>query len=760
MIEDNETRGPHSAMPVFGRFAWMFFMQPITLHHRLRECGVVHDGLLWKLIQKSRAGHDNTTTYLHQLSFVLLLLMPILTIGLSGLAALAGLEVDWSTVGFGAGFGIAVGVALGVALGVDIGIPFGVASGAAVALANGVADAVTDANALEVVVGIAGGVGFGFGVGVSFGVSFGVAIGAIMGAAITFGISVAFWAAVEFRVGVTVGFGVGVAVGTLRLCAWPIEFVGWVAGIGISRLGWLSSPLKALPFRFHELSYLPFPGVRTTMVEAAAREPDELARALQQASRAPGQRGTVARVIAELWARDLQGFAESENWESAAQLQSRWLPNEATAPGCLLHFRDVGRHARAAVKARSVSKQVEWWTEALATLDPKNLPAPKPKDRLEMAFVRYHLEAVTKPWQRVLERNLQAARTKSEGLLPNPFNYSSNPLDPDQDQAVFRGRESSISELQSLLTHPGTALAVIGPRRTGKSSLLRMLPVLVPSDLFVYVDLQDNPVDNPSRFYQALDTRLSQAVHQERTLDLPRLGSRSTPEGVAEWLQELDTAATRHRIVFCIDEYERLDKLWPGDERSLLQFLGLMRATIQHRKRVRILLAGAASPEDLGALWTDHFLGVQEVRLDFLNQHQSIGLITKPEPRFPDAAVPTEIAEEIFKATAGQPYLLQLFGFFLVDRLNQEERKVATQEDFTEVARTVLKSAKNYFAEAHQAGPTDVGRSLDQLALDQTPEWTGATRRWMRKRGLIDQSNQIRVPLFKQWLNQRLADEQ
>ena len=68
-----------------------------------------------------------------------------------------------------------------------------------------------------------------------------------------------------------------------------------------------------------------------------------------------------------------------------------------------------------------------------------------------------------------------------------------------------------VDELQSLLTHPGVALAVLGPRRSGKSSLLRMLPVLVPSDVFVYVDLQSNTVDSPPAFYQALDKRLAEA---------------------------------------------------------------------------------------------------------------------------------------------------------------------------------------------------------------------------------------------------------
>ena len=87
-------------------------------------------------------------------------------------------------------------------------------------------------------------------------------------------------------------------------------------------------------------------------------------------------------------------------------------------------------------------------------------------------------------------------------------------------------------------------------------------------------------------------------------------------------------------------------------------------------------------------------------------------------------------------------------------------RRLATAEDVAATARVVQNGATNYFAEQHQNIDEVYRLPLEALARGQAPEWTGATRRWLRSRGYIDAENKLRVPLFHQWLKERLEDDE
>ena len=108
----------------------------------------------------------------------------------------------------------------------------------------------------------------------------------------------------------------------------------------------------------------------------------------------------------------------------------------------------------------------------------------------------------------------------------------------------------------------------------------------------------------------------------------------------------------------------------PETKPQLVQLMGLLRATIQHRRRVRLLVAGNATFEELGPLWNDTFISASELRLGPLAREVAIGLLRQPIPvseGFPEDAVPQEVAEAIVDRTGGQPYLTQLYGFWLVE---------------------------------------------------------------------------------------------
>ena len=60
----------------------------------------------------------------------------------------------------------------------------------------------------------------------------------------------------------------------------------------------------------------------------------------------------------------------------------------------------------------------------------------------------------------------------------------------------------------------------------------------------------------------------------------------------------------------CLDEFERLAEVVgekPETKPQLVQLMGLLRATIQHRRRVRLLVAGNSTFEELGPLYSEVF---------------------------------------------------------------------------------------------------------------------------------------------------------
>ncbi len=85
----------------------------------------------------------------------------------------------------------------------------------------------------------------------------------------------------------------------------------------------------------------------------------------------------------------------------------------------------------------------------------------------------------------------------------------------------------------------------------------------------------------------------------------------SSLEAARDWLEALEQRPGRDRVLLCLDEFERLEEVVgekPETKQQLVQLMGLLRATIQHRRRVRLLVAGNSTFEELGPLWNDSSL--------------------------------------------------------------------------------------------------------------------------------------------------------
>ena len=134
-------------------------------------------------------------------------------------------------------------------------------------------------------------------------------------------------------------------------------------------------------------------------------------------------------------------------------------------------------------------------------------------------------------------------------------------------------------------------------------------------------------------------------------------------------------------------------------------------------------------------------------------------LIEHPVPSF-ETHMQYEVGarEAIVRLTRGQPFLVQLICAELVDLLNREYRRIATEADVVAVIGPALEHGGEYFTELWQhATPWERG-VLCQVAAGTFQAGDEQVLAALCRRELLeptDGSFQFQVPLVAQWVRNR-----
>jgi hypothetical protein len=285
-------------------------------------------------------------------------------------------------------------------------------------------------------------------------------------------------------------------------------------------------------------------------------------------------------------------------------------------------------------------------------------------------------------------------------FIPNPY-VVGTPL--EAGSPLFFGRGDVVAFIQeNLAALHRNNLVLIGQRRTGKTSLLKQLPVqLGDAYLPVYLDGQALGLDpGLPNFFLSLATEIAFALEDRGlAIDLPDYGdfadSPTTSFERGFLARVRDVIGERHLLIM-FDEFEEMES---AVQRGNLDpsIFGFLRHMIQHSNNLSVIFCGTHRLEELASDYWNVLFNISLYRqIAFLEQPEALRLIQEPVAgygmRYDDLAL-----DKMWQVTAGHPYFLQLLCHSLVNRHNKTERSYVTVGDVNAALDDILASGEAHF---------------------------------------------------------------
>jgi len=285
-------------------------------------------------------------------------------------------------------------------------------------------------------------------------------------------------------------------------------------------------------------------------------------------------------------------------------------------------------------------------------------------------------------------------------FVPNPY-VAGTPL--EAGSPLFFGREDLFNFIEENLNaaHRNN-LVLIGQRRTGKSSLLKQLPLrLGEKYLPVYLDGQSIALDpGLPAFFSNLAMEISFALQERGFIieqpDLYEFNERPAYSFEHDYLRRVLKAIDDRYLVFLLDEFEELESAVKRGNLDASVF-GFLRHLIQHEARLSVIFCGTHRIEELATdYWSVLFNISLYKHIGFLEYDEAVRLIQEPVAAYgmcyDDLAL-----DKIWRITTGHPYFLQLLCHSLVNLHNRANRSYITVSDVNTALSEILSSGEAHF---------------------------------------------------------------
>ena len=277
---------------------------------------------------------------------------------------------------------------------------------------------------------------------------------------------------------------------------------------------------------------------------------------------------------------------------------------------------------------------------------------------------------IAETWQKALESiATSAGDTSITKPVENPY-VIGDPVEGD----LFIGREDTMRELEELwITNSHKQSVVLfGHRRMGKTSILRNVAKSSGADTqVVYVNLQGLGAisEGMGEVFLAISDEISDAINLSPpdTTALLRLPQRTFKFYLKQATQKLENKG----LIIALDEFETIEELINAQQLPR-NFMAVLRGFVQMSPKIAFAFAGLHTLEEMTEdYFQPFFASVIPIRVGFLNKPTTRQLLANPNPDFLLTYEP-EAMDRIYDLTFGQPYLVQLLGFLLVRRYNEQ----------------------------------------------------------------------------------------
>ncbi|MCB9361895.1 AAA family ATPase [Candidatus Woesearchaeota archaeon] len=292
-----------------------------------------------------------------------------------------------------------------------------------------------------------------------------------------------------------------------------------------------------------------------------------------------------------------------------------------------------------------------------------------------------------------LPQNLKRVKIKQ-----NPYVIGQALMESDQN--VFKGRKDIFKFIQENFeqTIRESIILLIGPRRVGKSSTLRMLHLNISEQYIpVYIDLQAGcfTKEGVSTFFISLAEDIQESL-SKRGLDVTLPEDSSFEEKPMYTFErkflhkQVIPKLKENKIIIMFDEFEALDEGVKSGKIDKDIFDNL-RHLMQHVKQLCFIFSGTHKLEDeyLSDYWSFLFQMVKYCKIGYLNKKYTFQLITEPVSDY--GMVYTKSAlDRIYELSAGHPYVVQFLCRELVTLYNKELLAEISREEVDKVIDKII----------------------------------------------------------------------
>ncbi|KST65830.1 ATP-binding protein [Mastigocoleus testarum] len=306
---------------------------------------------------------------------------------------------------------------------------------------------------------------------------------------------------------------------------------------------------------------------------------------------------------------------------------------------------------------------------------------------------------IAQTWQKAL---LQIAGEVGEISITKPVRNPYIIGDPVLGDR-FVGREDVMRQLEELwvMGEQLQSVVIYGHRRMGKTSILRNAASSVGSGVKVaYVNMLNagNISEGVGEVLMAICDAVSEVVNisppdDDKLLQIPY----RTFERYLKQTVETLHATSLQGLIIALDEFEKIEELIEAGEIPQ-DFMGYLRGLVQMNSQVAFAFAGLHTLEEMTAdYFQPFFASVIPIHVGFMERAATRQILANPvqdvetlhvtsphatslQEDFP-LDYTTEALDKIYDLTHGQPYLVQLIGFQLVRRYNDQVFEMGRKRD-------------------------------------------------------------------------------